>query len=232
MHEQTSDHTHDRIVDVTFSIHGSIIPIDHNYYVYAALSNAIPDFHSHNFLLRFAPIACQHYAERLGIIRDSGGTSLHLRVPLTHIVPTVKMAFTKLNLGGYSIRLGSPSVTALRPAERLMARIVTFKGAMEPAHVLGIAKRRLSGLGINGVATIPTVTGGPHDGELRRQIVRIKSAAIVGYELLVTGLTEYDSVRLQAIGLGGRQRIGCGFFLPHAAAQRAGDLAASGAVSS
>ena len=45
-------------------------------------------------------------------------------------------------------------------------------------------------------------------------MVRVKGKAVVGYSLIVSGLTAAESVRLQEHGLGGRTRMGCGFFLP------------------
>ena len=37
---------------------------------------------------------------------------------------------------------------------------------------------------------------------------------IVGYSLVVEGLSAVESMLLQERGLGGRTRMGCGFFMP------------------
>ena len=62
---------------------------------------------------------------------------------------------------------------------------------------------------------IPLTEKGPKAGEPRRRIVHIKGKKIVGYPLIVQGLTADESIRLQEQGLGGRTRIGCGFFVPY-----------------
>ncbi len=53
----------------------------------------------------------------------------------------------------------------------------------------------------------------PADPYIRRTI-RIRKAEVVGYALLVEGLSVEDSLRLQQYGLGGRRRMGCGVFVP------------------
>ena len=44
--------------------------------------------------------------------------------------------------------------------------------------------------------------------------MRVKGQVIVGFAVQVKGLSAADSLKLQADGLGGRRRLGCGFFLP------------------
>ena len=46
-------------------------------------------------------------------------------------------------------------------------------------------------------------------------MLRIKGKRVIGYALQVAGLTAEESVRLQELGLGGRTRMGCGFFVPY-----------------
>jgi CRISPR-associated endonuclease/helicase Cas3 len=44
--------------------------------------------------------------------------------------------------------------------------------------------------------------------------LRIRDREIVGFALHVDGLGATDSLRLQATGIGGRRRFGCGVFAP------------------
>jgi CRISPR-associated protein Cas6 len=45
-------------------------------------------------------------------------------------------------------------------------------------------------------------------------VIRISKQKIIGYAMVVSELTADESIRLQEVGLGGRTRMGCGFFLP------------------
>jgi CRISPR-associated protein Cas6 len=45
-------------------------------------------------------------------------------------------------------------------------------------------------------------------------VLRIKEKRVVGFPLRVTGLTAEESITLQEQGLGGRSKMGCGFFMP------------------
>ena len=60
---------------------------------------------------------------------------------------------------------------------------------------------------------MPVHLDGERAGEAKRRVVRVKGVAIVGYALIVAGLSAADSVTLQESGLGGRTRFGCGFFV-------------------
>jgi CRISPR-associated protein Cas6 len=54
---------------------------------------------------------------------------------------------------------------------------------------------------------------GPRAGQPRRHVIRIHGKAIVGFSVLVQGLTAEESIRLQEEGIGGRGKMGCGFFV-------------------
>ncbi|MFN5763400.1 MAG: type I-MYXAN CRISPR-associated protein Cas6/Cmx6, partial [Pseudanabaena sp.] len=41
-----------------------------------------------------------------------------------------------------------------------------------------------------------------------------KHKHIVGYGVVVEGLSDEDSIKLQSIGMGGRKHFGCGWFYP------------------
>jgi CRISPR-associated protein Cas6 len=99
----------------------------------------------------------------------------------------------------------------------LKARMVTFK--LEtidhpelPRYFLESCKKGLERLEIQGQTTfIPS----DHDGNLARRTLQVKDKKIVGYSLMVEGLSEADSLKLQWHGLGGRQHFGCGWFYPY-----------------
>ena len=200
-------------VDLLFPARGDSICVDHSYPLYAALSRVIPEFHNASTSsMRFAPISGE--PGEPGRLQITDRSHLRVRLPADAIKGALPLAGKSLDVAGSAVRLGPPSVVPLCPASALVARIVTFKHGEEPEAFLKTAKAKLSELGITAEPSIPLIESGPRAGEARRRVVRLKGQAIVGYALLVTELTADDSVRLQEQGLGGRTRMGCGFFLP------------------
>lgn len=63
-------------------------------------------------------------------------------------------------------------------------------------------------------AGLPLYREGPRKDQPRRRTIRVKEQTHVGYATIVQGLTADESIRLQEEGLGGRQLMGCGLFLP------------------
>ena len=49
------------------------------------------------------------------------------------------------------------------------------------------------------------------EGEFSRKAIKIKTFSVVGFSLEVADLSDEDSIKLQALGLGGKHRIGSGF---------------------
>jgi CRISPR-associated endonuclease/helicase Cas3 len=198
-------------VDLLFPVLGTTLPIDHNYLLYGALSKLVPRFHDPNGNLRFTAINGQRGAPgQLGLFDKS-----RLRCRLNHdaIADVLPLAGKSLQVGDHRIRLGVPQVAALIPATTLIARIVTFKNADTPEHFLEHSRQLLKEMNINGEPGIPLIQAGPRQGEPRRMIVRIKGKRVIGYALRVEGLTAEESIKLQEEGLGGRARMGCGFFV-------------------
>jgi CRISPR-associated protein Cas6 len=48
----------------------------------------------------------------------------------------------------------------------------------------------------------------------KRRTFNVHGRQVVGYSVLVSELTAEESIILQENGLGGRRKMGCGFFLP------------------
>src|SRR5262249_9177851 len=139
---------------------------------------------------------------------------LRLRLPAEAIPRLLALAGKSLDLAGHRIRLGVPQVRALVPGSSLAARLVTIKGFTEPNPFLSAARRQLDALNVQAELRIPRIGQGPHTGKPRRHVLQIKDRRVVGYTLQVTHLTAEGSLRLQEHGLGGRRRMGCGFFAP------------------
>jgi CRISPR-associated protein Cas6 len=199
-------------VDLLFPARGGSLPADHGYPLYAALSRLIPAFHKPNSDIRFASIT--GVRGEPGRMQLTDHSRLRVRLPSDAIPHVLPLAGKALEIAGATVRLGTPNVLALTPASVLISRLVTFKHGEDPETFLATANAKLKELEIKGEPGVPVIESGPRKGEARRRVLRLKGQRIVGYALVVSGLDADESIRLQERGLGGRTRIGCGFFLP------------------
>lgn len=205
------------LLDLSFSLVGNKpIPADHGYALCAAISRLVPDVHEENGIA-VHPIRGQLIGDRrLQLVPWS---TLTLRVPDGQITPLLKLAGKSLQLNGTSLRVGVPVVRALVPATALRSRLVVIKVAHTDAMSLTeeifktAARKQLDDLGISKEATI-TVPRRERDNSLGRRTLRLKHKEIVGYEVLVEGLTAEESITLQERGIGGKRHMGCGVFVP------------------
>ncbi|MGE3806166.1 MAG: type I-MYXAN CRISPR-associated protein Cas6/Cmx6 [Gemmataceae bacterium] len=212
------------VIETQFPVLGETLPSDHGYALYGALSRLVPSLHSDEPPVRIGPVSGLY--EGNGRLRlDRQRSRLRLRLAAEQIAVVLPLAGRSLDVDGCHIRLGVPQVRALVPAPSLVARMVTIKRSsrqdradtrayMEPASFLERVRRELDKLEISGDPGIPLVDDGPHAGKPRRHVMRIKDRRVVGFGLQVTGLTAEESIRVQENGLGGRKKMGCGFFVP------------------
>ena len=218
------------VVDLLFPASGGPVPTDHGYLLFAALSGAVPGFHTLDSPLRFAPLA--------GVPGPAPGTlalppncKLRVRLPPDRIGEVLALAGRRLAVGGGTVRLGVPAVTPLVPAATLAARTVVVKPfagpkgtrpeppgkvAVEVGPFLEVVRRMLERAGVAGELSVPFRPTNRRTGQPEpcRRVVRVRGKRMVGFAVTVAGLGAADSLKLQADGLGGRRRLGCGFFLP------------------
>lgn len=199
-------------IDLTFPILGEFVPLDHGYALYSSLSQHIAALHEPSTCWAIGPVGGR-YAGRNLMALVPGRSRLRLRLPGADIPRALVLSGKALDIGGHRVRLGVPTVHALVPASALVAKIVTIKGFTEPESFLDAARRQLQELGGCGETAIPAVSVGPREGEPRRRIIAIKGKRVVGFCLQVIGLSPEDSLQLQERGIGGRRKMGCGFFV-------------------
>jgi len=187
-------------VDLTFRFNGSKLPVDHGYPLYAALNRLIPQLHEDKDT-GVHPIRGRFVGD--GLLALSSTSRLVLRMPDERIKTYLKLAGKVLEVDGHRLCLGVPEIRALRPVVTLYSRLVTIKGFMEPELFLEAARRQVVQLGAQAELAL---------GE--RRTLRVKDKQVVGFEVLATGLSAEDSLKLQEKGLGGRRHLGCGIFVP------------------
>lgn len=196
------------------------IPSDHGYLLYSAISQLIPELHTENSLA-VHPIRGQQIGNRQ--IQLTEKSRLAVRVPDGEITSLLKLAGKSLRIGASSIRVGVPQVFGLTPATSLRSRLVTIKvkdvlaAALTPELFLEAARRALDKLGVSTDAeiAIPTrLSNSPEATPIpQRRTLRVRDVEIVGYELIIQGLTAEESITVQEQGLGGKRHMGCGVFV-------------------
>jgi len=187
-------------VELKFPFTGSTMPSDQGYALFGAISRLIPEAHGSDWL---AIETLPGTARGDGVTQLDHEASLKIRLPQDRIPLILKLAGKRLELDGHAIRLGAPQIFLLKPWPQLYARIVTIKGFTEPEPFLDAVCRKLDELGVTGEPTV-----GP------RRVVRVGNHTIVGFALAVRDLSDEGSIILQERGIGGRRRMGCGFFNP------------------
>ncbi|MDX2216857.1 MAG: type I-MYXAN CRISPR-associated protein Cas6/Cmx6 [Oculatellaceae cyanobacterium bins.114] len=194
-------------VKLSFGVIGQTLPADHGYGLYSAIAHLCPDIHEQE------GVSIQTISgepDKQGKIYLSRQSQLRIRLPYEpeKIALVLPLAGQRLVIGSHAIQLGIPQIHALRPVDKLRSRIVTIKKFQEPEPFLEAAQRQLDALGIQGNLFIPLNEA----GEPNRKAIKIKTYSVIGFSLAIMGLSDEDSIKLQATGLGGKHRMGCGIF--------------------
>ncbi|WP_071905009.1 type I-MYXAN CRISPR-associated protein Cas6/Cmx6 [Cystobacter ferrugineus] len=186
-------------VDLLFPVRGGLVPLDHGYLLFSALSHRLPDLHERPDIGIFNLRGTSADAHALHV----GNGTLRLRCPADAIARLLPLAGSTLVLAGQPLHLGAPRVHALSTPSSLSARLVTFKHALDSVTFQASVLKFLAELGCLGTPALG-----------RRRIVSISGKKVVGFALTVRELSPDSSLRLQTLGLGGRRHMGCGLFLP------------------
>lgn len=208
----------DSVVDLSFPVQGGPIPADHGYPLYGAVSRHLPTIHADS-ALGIHPIRGQLVGQRLlALTRES---RLVFRLPPAKVPEVVRIAGQTLDVAGIRLLVGVPTTHPLRPAATLVSRLVVIRGFTEADEFLAAVCRQMTEQGVTGSAALIARQGaasleaqrGSREQVVRRTL-RIRDKEVVGFAVRVGSLSPADSLRLQAGGIGGRRRFGCGIFLP------------------
>ena len=202
---------YENIVELAFPLIGAEIKADHSYSLYSAVSRVVADAHCADWMGIFS---LRGRKTRPGFMQISEGECLRLRLPLEKVPLAYKLSGQRLRIGNSSVRCGLPTINLLTPSLNLRSRLVVIRTAhepkvVEPENFLKALHRQLLDLNISASAHIER-----RSDSLARRVVKIKDNIIVGYGVVITDLQERDSLIIQAVGLGGRRRMGCGIFEP------------------
>jgi CRISPR-associated protein Cas6 len=199
------------VIDLSFVLVGTTIPLDHGYALFSALCRIVPELHG-DTTIGVHPIRGRQTAP--GVLSVTEQSRLKIRLPSEGIAPYIAFAGQSLELDGHRVRVGIPQVESLAPAPNLASRLVTFRNALTPDSFEVDVRRELDRMEIAGTPLLVAATRPEFAGRPLRRVLRIKDRRVIGYSLRVLGLTALESARLQEEGLGGRRRFGCGLFSP------------------
>jgi CRISPR-associated protein Cas6 len=204
------------VIDLTFKLVGSTIPIDHGYSLFSAICRIVPGLHggSAEGGRRVGVHAVRGVQTAPGVLTLTARSRLKLRLASEQVASYIALAGKELDLEGHHLRIGIPQVESLRPAANVAARLVTFRHALTQSAFEQNVRRELDRLEIAATPQLVPSTRPKWLGQPIRRVLRVKDRKVVGYALRVTGLTAEESLRLQEVGLGGRRRMGCGMFVP------------------
>lgn len=188
------------IIDLQFHLSGQTIPVDHGYTLFSAVSRCLPEFHQAQNV-RLALIRGRYIGD--GLLQLLPGSRVIFRLSSDKAALYINLAGKNFDLDGHKIRVGVPSSQGLVPATALYAHLVTTKNGLDQERFEAEIRRQLDAQGCQGRMTIG-----------KRRTFSIHAKKVVGYSLLVSELTAEESFILQEQGLGGRRKMGCGFFQP------------------
>ena len=194
--------------ELRYPLVGKLLPADHGYPLYSAMSRVVPMIHEQNGW-RMATIGGTPNGK--GEIILTTYSRLRIRTVWEQIPLFLQLVQKLLKVENHSLVLEPPEIHPICPARTLKARLVVIKGFQEPEPFIGAVKYHLQKLGINdSKAYIPTNALGEPD----RKVLRVHQYKVVGFGVVVTELNPLDSIALQINGCGGKPKMGCGFFSP------------------
>ena len=208
-------------LELRFPVLGSTWPADQNYPLFSAISKRFPKLHN---LEELSLNTISGIPNKQGTIELTETSHLSLRCPSIDLLTVLPLAGSTLEIEQYSLKLGHPEVRTLSPFSELKARLVTIKhpsGKFEqvtPEWFLDACYRQLKTLGITASVGIPlNEAGEPARKTLKISKRKVKQGQrqtyqILGYSIVVANLMPEDSILLQAKGIGGKRRMGCGYF--------------------
>jgi CRISPR-associated protein Cas6 len=187
-------------INLHFKVMGKRIKVDHGFGLHAAISRALPRFHDD-----------EHTGVRLlrgryvgdGWLDISPWSELVFRMTANWIPFYIPLAGKTLEVMGDWLRVGVPKTSMLVPVVALYAHLVTTKNGQDEMRFREEINRQMESLGVRGKFSV---------GD--RRTFQVHEKQVVGYSLLVNELTAEESLTLQERGLGGRRKMGCGFFEP------------------
>jgi CRISPR-associated endonuclease/helicase Cas3 len=199
-------------IDLGFSLTGSTLPLDNGYIIYSALSRICPAIHQLDNISIHPIAGIPEFSKELRLTQRS---KLQIRLPVD-LIPFIyeSLAGQTFSIGQNQFHLGIPEYNPLHPFSDLYSRLVIIKRFQEPQRFLEAAKHQLKSKGIQGSINLSTRSNG--QPQCRQLTIKNTTGtfAVRGFGIQVTDLNPEDSITLQKYGIGGKQKMMCGVFVP------------------
>jgi CRISPR-associated protein Cas6 len=199
------------IVDAVFAISCRSLPVDHAYALSQAIQAAMPWF----ALEPRAGLHTIHGAESGSgwmrpedpdaLLQLSRRAKLALRLPRHRLDAAAALVGRTLQVAGWPLRVDRLAMRPLSRITTLFSRCVVFVAAGDEAAFLVAAEGELDALGIKPERMLCG----------RMTPVATPARTYQTRSLMLAGLTQEQSLRLQQQGLGAERKLGCGLFIPH-----------------
>jgi CRISPR-associated protein Cas6 len=208
-------------LEIQFSLRGKTLPADHGYALYSALKKISQEQQNSllldsNFSKEIAFCSISGIPNKEGVIYLNKASKFRLRCPAEQVQNWYRFLQNQvLDIRGHLIRPIQPKLTLIEPSNLLKARMVTFRleqwnSQEAPFYFLESCKKALDNFEIKAQISIDS----NKEGDLALRALKIQHKNILGYGVIVEGLNENDSIKLQCYGLGGRKHFGCGWLYP------------------
>lgn len=189
------------VVDLSFTLIGRSVAEDYADALWQALRGSLP-------WLENEPAVAVHPLLGTSPGQDGGlylsrRTRLILRLPTQRVADAQRLSGSRLTVGGDEVAVGGAVVKPLWPATVLYSSFVHV-GAAEEAAFIAECLRQLAALGVE-----TRLMAGKARG------MAVEGRRLEGFSLMLHGLEEDASLRVQAQGLGAERLRGCGVFVPH-----------------
>lgn len=189
------------IVDISFAVHGGVLPTDHGYHLFCGISKIYPWFHNDPGIF-FNRVTGYYIGDgKLSLVE---GGSLTFRTPHDKIGMIEGLVGRKLKLFKSTIYIGvTTGVEMITPSAELYSRIVVTRNGKEKDYKREITKQ-ISAISAGSSFELEFV---------KERCMMIRGAPTRGYEILLKNLEETNSLAIQEYGIGGRRKMGAGFFI-------------------
>lgn len=174
------------------------IPKDSGYPLFGALCHKHPWLH-HRPDLQIAPIRGTRIEESNKHFICDKNTKLHIRGLSSE--EAFKLALTPIEIGHKNVLVGSCTEVETKPSPILVSKLVVFPGRHSPGEFKEtfMEHSKLADYKI----------------EIRKiGFSRVSAQIWAGYTVVLSALTDDESMRIQNTGVGKNTSMGCGVFYP------------------
>ncbi|ACB50543.1 hypothetical protein cce_1193 [Crocosphaera subtropica ATCC 51142] len=208
-------------LEIQCSVRGKTLPADHGYALYSAIKHICKEqqpllLDNNNLSSEILLSSIPGVPDKNGLVYLNNKSRFRFRCPAEQATQWYRFLQNQVfDIRGHLIRLVQPRLTLPETSNVLKARLVTFRlekwnSQEAPFHFLESCQKALERIEVNGQAFIDS----NYQGDLALRAIKIREKNVLGYGVVVEGLNEDDSLKLQGLGLGGRKHFGCGWFYP------------------